>query len=167
MTPRRTVLSCLILGFVLLAGSAAAEQCASNSDCPDRSCYCRKNGGACEGEGECARRPEMCTDVFEPVCGCDGETYGNACAAAVAAAGEGVAAASEGVARQGECDEQGCGSNQDCDEDEFCNKRIGDCEGAGRCVQRPEICTAVLDPACGCDGQTYSIDDSEPRRHPR
>jgi hypothetical protein len=37
-------------------------------------------------------KPEFCTEQFDPVCGCDGETHGNACAANSA----GVSVASEG-----------------------------------------------------------------------
>jgi hypothetical protein len=32
----------------------------------------------------CARRPEACIQIFDPVCGCDGRTYGNACTASSA-----------------------------------------------------------------------------------
>ncbi len=31
--------------------------------------------------GVCTPIPEMCTMQFDPVCGCDGEEYGNACGA--------------------------------------------------------------------------------------
>lgn len=46
--------------------------------------------GVADGSGLCAQQPELCAQVYEPVCGCDGETYGNACEAA--AAGVSVAA---------------------------------------------------------------------------
>lgn len=33
--------------------------------------------------GVCATPPEACPAVFDPVCSCDGVTYGNACEAAM------------------------------------------------------------------------------------
>lgn len=48
--------------------------------------------GVWDGPGTCAVRPEACTALYRPVCGCDGETYGNACTAA----SHGVSVASDG-----------------------------------------------------------------------
>lgn len=52
--------------------------------------------GAADQMGTCARPPEMCTREYRPVCGCDDETYSNAC---------GAHGASVSVAQQGKCGE--------------------------------------------------------------
>ena len=74
--------------------------CLDNADCGDEAQYCAKLPGDCDGEGECLVRPEICTDNWDPVCGCDGETYGNAC---------GAASAGQSVAYEGECKEDSSG----------------------------------------------------------
>jgi len=42
--------------------------------------------GRADGPGICALRPQLCTQIYAPVCGCNGQTYSNACQAA----GQGV-----------------------------------------------------------------------------
>jgi hypothetical protein len=50
--------------------------------------------GAADQTGICMARPEACTMEYNPICGCDDETYSNACVAA---------AAGTSVAYPGEC----------------------------------------------------------------
>ncbi len=54
-------------------------------ECPSASQVCIFEPGTCDiadNMGACVEPPFMCAPVWEPVCGCDGETYTNECGAA-------------------------------------------------------------------------------------
>lgn len=77
---------------------ALPQVCAENADCGDVTMFCMMDEGACQedgAEGVCTSIPQICTMQYDPVCGCDGETHGNAC---------GAYAAGTSVAFRGPCD---------------------------------------------------------------
>lgn len=49
-----------------------------------------------------------------------------------------------------------CLDDVDCSAGSYCKKVDGDCEGAGICEGKPDVCLAYVEPVCGCDGLTYS-----------
>jgi hypothetical protein len=63
--------------------SGECVACLTNGDCAPEA-YCAKEEGTCYAEGLCTQRAIACQPVSEPVCGCDGTTYGNACFASMA-----------------------------------------------------------------------------------
>ena len=51
--------------------------------------------GITDGSGVCRDIPEACTTQYDPICGCDNNTYGNACEAA----SKGIAVSSKGACK--------------------------------------------------------------------
>jgi hypothetical protein len=154
--------SCQSDGNVACTLRACADACGglTGADCPDGQ-YCSYPQdalcGAADATGTCAPRPDACDAIYDPVCGCDDRTYGNACEAAAA----GVSVVREGVCDDGSGNGDVCGglTGAGCDDGEYCNypedALCGAADATGTCEPIPQVCTREYNPVCGCDDRTY------------
>ncbi len=141
----------VLLGLALTVSADSESKCKTNETC-ELAYFCDKPEGHCQSKGSCKAKPEVCSDNYSPVCGCDGQTYSNSCYAARS----GVSIMSQGECVSKSKDKRKCSSNNDCGAGYFCGKKAGACDKKGECQVKPEVCTQVYDPVCGCNGRTYS-----------
>jgi hypothetical protein len=83
----KTLLTLVVLPLLLLAPPAVAAEkgkvCGGVAGlaCPSGQ-YCDWPANRCNAadvQGRCVKVPEVCTQVYQPVCGCNGRTYSNDC----------------------------------------------------------------------------------------
>lgn len=148
--------------FVLLLAPPSAAQTGQTCGgfaglrCPEGQA-CRFPAGQCnvaDLAGNCVPVPATCPQQGPPVCSCEGETFANECELLMA----GARPLRQGACGHGDGRSAVCRSNAECQANEFCELKAGTCgeRGSGRCIVRPQVCTDIFQPVCGCDNRTYS-----------
>lgn len=103
--------------------------------------------GAADQMGVCKKRAGACNLMYDPVCGCDGKTYGNSCSASTA----GVSVRHKGVCKWGSCTYNGKAYK---DGESFKSK--DGCNTCG-CSKGKVACTEkACNNSCKYHGKTYS-----------
>ncbi len=119
--------------------------------------------GFADGTGICAPRPVGCPDVVEPVCACDGRTYGNECEAH---------AAGTDVLRREACDDDPDCAPMDARGEGLCDAFFGYawngrmCVGISGCSCVGTDCRALFETPRECEmaygGCTDTTDPDDP-----
>lgn len=148
-------------------GTRGAAACASGSVCIfAESAAC---GSSDEG-GSCLVPSQVCTADANPVCGCDGVTYGNECKAHAAGASIMATGACSGtpvtpvdgggdatVALGAACGRRATGA---CAAGLTCifptGTDCGETDVGGTCQQTGSPCPQDIHPLCACDGKSYN-----------
>jgi len=123
--------------------------------------------------GRCTNVPEMCPLMLQPVCGCDGVSYGNGCEAAMARTSVRSAGPCEEAVAPSMGSETGgaetsaepaetilCVQGSDCPDGLRCDMSdAASCAPPIRGVCAPAApehsCRGAYRPECGCNGVTY------------
>ena len=101
--------------------------------------FCKSPLGLCGMVGTCTAKPGVCPMLFKPVCGCDGQTYGNSCEAD---------AAMTSTASDGECAKPGCQMDSDCQFGQKCQN--GGCVACTLPCAKLECPPGTLQSPCTC-----------------
>lgn len=134
----------------------AGDVCAPWLDECDEGEMCELPADSCWVDGVmgvCTPVRDDCGRLWDPVCGCNAETYPNNCQRMQA----GVA-----LDHWGPCGE-GCGSPGDppCPTGTFCEFPTSSCSTGGmpgECMRIPLTCPDYVSEVCGCDSTTYTND---------
>ncbi len=149
-------------GAIVASGGACGGGGGAPKVCGGKDAIACAVGEICDvGCGEAASGvciptpPETCPPVSAPQCGCDGNTWPNACARHHA----GVALKHDGACKTGPTEvacKLGPVKPVLCQEGYYCMiDELNSCAGKGHCKPMPIACTKELKKVCGCDQTTY------------